>query len=252
MAVPLHAWSAVLLWGEKMEQLQNQRKRILIADDSPEIIEILSILLTAEGYELITATNGEDAVRLTDSSIDLIVLDVMMPLKSGFIACKEIREKTIAPILFLTAKDQDSDKSMAFSAGGDDFLSKPFSYPEFLNRVKSLLRRYYVYQGKAASPLETLHIDSLCIDLAQQCVTLEGHPVSLTSMEYRILLLMAQNRRKIFSAENIYESIWREPYFYTANNTAMVHILKLRKKIEKDYRNPCIIRTAWGKGYYIE
>lgn len=239
-----------------MIQQSNQKKRILIADDSPEIIEILTILLSSEGYDLVVARDGEEAVRLADSSIDLIVLDVMMPLKSGFIACKEIREKTVAPILFLTARGQDSDKSMGFSAGGDDYLSKPFSYSEFLARVKSLLRRYYVYQGKdAASPSsspEVLHISDLSIDIAGQQVWVDGRHVALTALEFRILLLMAQNRKKIFSAENLYESIWKEPYFYTANNTIMVHILKLRKKIERDHRNPQIIKTAWGKGYYIE
>ncbi|WP_324825409.1 response regulator transcription factor [Sinanaerobacter sp. ZZT-01] len=230
-----------------------QRKRILIADDSPEIIELLTILLDSEGYEVITATDGENAVKLVDDTIDLIVLDVMMPYKSGFIACKEIREKTIAPILFLTAKDSDSDKAIGFSAGGDDYLSKPFSYPEFLARVKSLLRRYYVYQGKQyKEESNTLCIDPLCIDLNEQKVFVEEKEIVLTALEYRILVLMAKNRKKIFTAQNLYESIWSEPYFYSANNTIMVHILKLRKKIESDYKNPKIIKTAWGKGYYVD
>lgn len=230
-----------------------QKKRILIADDSPEIIEILTILLNSEEYDVITAMNGEDAVNLVDDTIDLIVLDVMMPLKSGFIACKEIREKTIAPILFLTAKDNDSDKAIGFSAGGDDYLSKPFSYPEFLARVKSLLRRYYVYQGKQQTETnKNLCIDLLNIDLNKQQVTLDGKEILLTGLEYRILVLMAKNRKKIFTAQNLYESIWNEPYFYSANNTIMVHILKLRKKIESDYKEPKIIKTAWGKGYYVD
>lgn len=230
-----------------------QKKRILIADDSPEIIEILTILLESEDYEVVIATNGEEAVQMVDDTIDLIVLDIMMPLKSGFIACKEIREKSIAPILFLTAKDQDSDKSMGFSAGGDDYLSKPFSYPEFLTRVKSLLRRYYVYQGKQkTTDCNTLCIDLLYIDFIKQQVAVNGREIPLTGLEYRILILMAKNRKKIFSAQNLYESIWNEPYFYSANNTIMVHILKLRKKIEINYRDPQIIKTAWGKGYYID
>ncbi|OJT87541.1 DNA-binding response regulator, partial [Clostridioides difficile] len=123
-------------------------KKILVADDNPEIREIVEILLTGEGYEVIMATNGEEAVNLVDSTIDLIILDVVMPVKTGFVACNEIREKTTAPILFLTAKTQDSDKVIGFSAGGDDYLSKPFSYSELISRVKSLLRRYYIYQGK--------------------------------------------------------------------------------------------------------
>ncbi len=230
-----------------------QKKRILIADDSPEIIEILTILLDSEGYEVIVATDGEAAVALADETIDLIVLDVMMPLKSGFIVCKEIREKTIAPVLFLTAKDSDSDKAIGFSAGGDDYLSKPFSYSEFLARVKSLLRRYYVYQGKQYKEEgKNLCLDLLKIDLNEQKVFLEGKEIALTALEYRILILMAKNRKKIFTAQNLYESIWNEPYFYSANNTIMVHILKLRKKIEIDYKEPRIIKTAWGKGYYVD
>lgn len=230
-----------------------QKKRILIADDSPEIIELLTILLTSEDYEVVVAQNGEEAVQMADDTIDLIILDIMMPLKSGFIACKEIREKTIAPILFLTAKNLDSDKSMGFSAGGDDYLSKPFSYAEFLARVKSLLRRYYVYQGKKqVAPCDTLSIDFLMINFIKQQVFVDGREIMLTGLEYRILVLMAKNRKKIFSAQNLYESIWNEPYFYTANNTIMVHILKIRKKIELDYKDPKIIKTAWGKGYYID
>lgn len=226
---------------------------ILIADDSPEIIEILQILLTGEGYRVVTAVNGEEAVTLVDDTIDLIILDVMMPFKSGYIACSQIREKSMAPILFLTAKSQDSDKSMAFSAGGDDYLVKPFSYSELISRVKSLLRRYYVYQGKEALPKENkLELNQLRVDLNTQKVTVEGEEVFLTSREYGILTLLLQNRKKVFSSENIYESVWREPYSYSANNNIMVHIRNLRKKIEKNSQEPEYIRTVWGRGYYID
>lgn len=125
-------------------------RNILIADDNDEIREIVRILLESEGFNVSEAINGEDAVNKVNDNTDLIILDIMMPIKSGFKACIEIREKTSAPILFLTAKSQDSDKFMAFSAGSDDFLSKPFSYTELISRVKALLRRYYIYKGKEA------------------------------------------------------------------------------------------------------
>lgn len=229
------------------------QKKILVADDNPEIREIVEILLTGEGYEVVMATNGEEAVNLVDSTIDLIILDVVMPVKTGFVACNEIREKTTAPILFLTAKTQDSDKVIGFSAGGDDYLSKPFSYSELISRVKSLLRRYYIYQGKEKNrESNILQTKELCVNLDTQDVTLEGEPIFLTTIEYSILVLMLKNRKKVFSSENIYESIWDEQYFYTANNTIMVHIRNLRKKLEKDQKNPQYVKTAWGKGYYID
>lgn len=145
------------------------------------------------------ATNGEEAVNLVDSTIDLIILDVVMPVKTGFVACNEIREKTTAPILFLTAKTQDSDKVIGFSAGGDDYLSKPFSYSELISRVKSLLRRYYIYQGKEKErEPNILKTKELCVNLDTQDVTLNGEPVFLTTIEYSILILMLKNRKKFF------------------------------------------------------
>ncbi|MDS0526308.1 response regulator transcription factor [Clostridium sp. SHJSY1] len=227
--------------------------KILIADDNEEIREIVCVLLESEGYKVIEAINGQDAVNKVDESIDLIILDVMMPVKSGFKACLEIREKTSAPILFLTAKSQDSDKCMGFSVGSDDFLSKPFSYAELVSRVKALLRRYYIYKGKEKNDLTGLIIlDGLKINTTSTEVYIDEKEVILTEIEYNILLLMAKNRKKIFSAQNLYESVWKEPYFYSCNNTVMVHIRNLRSKIEPDPQNPKYIKTFWGKGYRIE
>ncbi|WP_088186838.1 response regulator transcription factor [Desulfosporosinus sp. FKA] len=228
-------------------------KNILIADDNDEIREVVRVLLESEGYHVIEAVDGQDAVCKIDESIDLIILDIMMPIKSGFKACVEIREKTSAPILFLTAKTQDSDKCMAFSAGSDDYLSKPFSYTELVSRVKALLRRYYVYKGKDRVDIpDLIDINGLTINISINEVIMDEEAVTLTNIEYRILLLMAQHRKKIFSAQNIYESVWQEPYFYTCNNTVMVHIRNLRSKLEKDPQNPKYIKTVWGKGYRIE
>lgn len=228
-------------------------KNILIADDNEEIREIVRVLLESEGYNVIEAADGEDAVIKVDENIDLIILDIMMPIKSGFKACVEIREKTSAPILFLTAKTQDSDKCMGFSSGCDDYLLKPFSYTELVSRVKALLRRYYVYKGKdKVEPTKFINIDELTINIISNEVLIDEKEVILTETEYKILLLMAQNKKKIFSAQNLYESVWKEPYFYSCNNTIMVHIRNLRRKLEKDPQNPKYIKTVWGKGYRIE
>ncbi|QXE21181.1 MULTISPECIES: response regulator transcription factor [Clostridium] len=228
-------------------------KNILIADDNEEIREIVRILLESEEYNVIEAADGEDAVIKVDESIDLIILDIMMPIKSGFKACVEIRKKTSAPILFLTAKTQDSDKCMGFSSGCDDYLSKPFSYTELVSRVKALLRRYYVYKGKdRVDSTEFININGLTINTISNEVSIDQEEVILTEIEYKLLLLMAQNRKKVFSAQNLYESVWEEPYFYSCNNTIMVHIRNLRRKLEKDPQNPKYIQTVWGKGYRVE
>ena len=226
---------------------------IMIADDDPDIREVVRILLESEGFRIVEAVDGDDAVSKIDPAIDLYILDVMMPGKSGYQVCRAIRAASTAPILFLTAKSQDGDKSMGFYSGGDDYLPKPFSYTELTARVKALLRRYYVYRGKESEESkEKIVIRDLVIDRQTCEVRLAGAEVQLTDIEYRMLLLMAENRRKVFSAQNLYESIWNEPYFYSCNNTIMVHIRNLRRKIEPDPDNPQYIKTVWGKGYRID
>lgn len=226
---------------------------IMIADDDPDIREVVRILLESEGFRIVEAVDGDDAISKIYPAIDLYILDVMMPGKSGYQVCRAIRAASTAPILFLTAKSQDGDKSMGFSSGGDDYLPKPFSYTELTARVKALLRRYYVYRGKESEESkEKIVIRDLVIDRQTCEVRLAGAEVQLTDIEYRMLLLMAENRRKVFSAQNLYESIWNEPYFYSCNNTIMVHIRNLRRKIEPDPDNPQYIKTVWGKGYRID
>ena len=226
---------------------------IMIADDDPDIREVVRILLESEGFRIVEAVDGDDAISKIDPAIDLYILDVMMPGKSGYQVCRAIRAASTAPILFLTAKSQDGDKSMGSSSGGDDYLPKPFSYTELTARVKALLRRYYVYRGKESEESkEKIVIRDLVIDRQTCEVRLAGAEVQLTDIEYRMLLLMAENRRKVFSAQNLYESIWNEPYFYSCNNTIMVHIRNLRRKIEPDPDNPQYIKTVWGKGYRID
>lgn len=229
-----------------------EKRKILVADDSEEIREILTILLEGDGYEVVLAENGAEAVEKAGQDISLVILDVNMPEKTGFSACAEIRKHSMAPILFLTARSQESDKVMGFSAGGDDYLSKPFSNAELLLRVRALIRRYCQY-GKEVKkePAHEIRIGELVIDTDKKLVMKQGKEILLTGTEYEILELLASNRKKIFSMENIYQAIWQDSYLGVSDNAIMVHIKNLRKKIETDSRNPEYIRTAWGKGYYI-
>lgn len=228
----------------------NTQNKILVVDDDTEIRQILEILFTGEGYEVITAQDGNEAVMKADDTIDLVILDVNMPGKSGFIVSTEIRRKSFVPILFLTAYSQDSDKTIGYSAGGDDYITKPFSHSELLLKVKSLLRRYHVYQPLAMIQASKIEIQGLTVDLETQTVLCEGKPISLTHTEYKILELLITHRKKIFSIDHIYSSVWQDDV--VGDSAVMVHIKNLRKKIETDTRNPKYIKTAWGKGYYID
>lgn len=228
-------------------------QKILFADDEPEIREVLRLLLNSEGYTAVEAANGQEVIKLMDDSVDLLILDVMMPSMSGYTVCAEVRKRSAVPILFLTAKSQDSDMTLGFSVGGDDYLVKPFSYNELINRVKAMLRRYYVYGAKQTEQRSIVCAHgNVEIDQSQCMVRLDGQEVVLTDTEYRILLLLASHPQKVFSIQNIYESVWNEPYFYTSNNTVMVHIRNIRRKLGDDPQNCHTIRTVWGKGYRIE
>ncbi len=237
--------------------MTQDKSHILIADDNPEIREIVRILLTGEGFFVMEAKDGASALaKIKTQSFDLIILDIMMPGMNGYETCQNIRSISNAPILFLSARTTDSDKILGFSSGGDDFLEKPFSYPELIGRTKALIRRYHVYQGKenrtAAPALEQISCRGLKIDFEREEAYQNGKHIDLTGTEYEMLKLLVLNRRQIFSAQRLYEAIWQEPYYYGANNTVMVHIRNLRQKIEKDPKNPAFIKTAWGKGYHVD
>lgn len=228
------------------------KAKILVVDDDAQIREVIRILLESEGCEIVEADNGARAVELTDETIELIIMDIMMPGMSGIQACEAIRANYLTPILFLTAKSTDTDKVIGFSAGGDDYLVKPFSYTELLSRVKALLRRCYQYSGAAKStPAQIIYIHDLQIDLEKKRVLKEDKEVELTEIEYQILVLLASNRQKVFSVQNIYESVWNEPYFSSSNNTVTVHIRNLRKKLEPDLRESKYIQNVWGRGYRV-
>lgn len=235
--------------------MENEKIRILIADDEKEIRDVLTMLLTAEGFEVIAAADGKEAAELADASIDLYILDVNMPAMSGFAAGAEIRKHFYAPIMFLTAYSGESDKLMGFSAGADDYMVKPFSNTELLIRVKALLRRSREYSMagqavSAAAPENEIRYKDLILDLDSQSVRKEGEVTVLTYTEYKILELFLSHPKKIYSLDNIYQSIWDEDA--VGDSTIMVHIKNLRKKLGDSSRNPKYIRTAWGKGYYVE
>lgn len=233
------------------------KNKILIADDEKEILEILRLLLTGEGYEVITAQNGQEVLDQADDTIDLYILDVNMPVMTGFVAGAELRKKYDAPIIFLTAYSGESDKVMGFSIGADDYIVKPFSNLELLLRVRALFRRM---QGSSRKKVEEDQIEEknsseirfkdLILDLDNQSIRKNGEVIVLTYTEFKILELFITHPKKIYSLENIYQSIWEEEA--VGDSTIMVHIKNIRKKIGDNSRNPIYIKTAWGKGYYVD
>ena len=228
----------------------NDAIRILVADDEPDIRNVLNLLLTAHGYTVDEAENGLRAVDMVQSTeYDLIIMDIMMPGMSGTDACAQIRRVTKAPVLFLTAKDQDADQSAAFSSGGDDYLVKPFSKTTLFLHVEALLRRYRIYRGKGDSPTV---IDSLEINCERGIVRKNGVQIEMTKTESELLKFLVAHRGEPVSARTLYENVWSEKFLPASANTVMVHILKLRKKLEDDPANPTLIRTVWGKGYQID
>ena len=231
-------------------------RKIMIIEDDEDIREGVRILLESEQYLVMEAENGAQGLELLEPDVSLIILDIMMPGMSGIRTCEEIRKISNVPILFLTAKAQESDKLLGLMAGGDDYLPKPFSYAELLGRVKALIRRYTVYMGSSVIPEERQeeYIEQSGIRISKffNEVFVDGEEKELSNIEYQMLLLLMRHKGKTFSAQNLYESIWNEPYFYSCNSTVMVHIRKLRMKIEKDPKNPRYIRTLWGKGYRFE
>ncbi len=232
--------------------MKNEKKYILIADDEKEIRDILKLLLTGEGYEVLAAENGKEVISFASPEIDLYILDVNMPELSGFMAAAEIRKNYDAPIIFLTAYSTESDKVMGFSAGADDYIVKPFSNMELLMRVKAILRR----SSPATSmqmpkiPKNQIMFGDLILDQDNQSVLRENQVITLTYTEFKILELLVTHKKKIYSLDNIYQSIWEEEP--VGDSAIMVHIKNIRKKIGDDSRNPRYIKTAWGKGYYVE
>ena len=225
--------------------------RILVVDDEPDIRRICRILLENSGYTVLEAATGLEAVETIRRcpEIDLILMDIMMPDLDGYDACSRLRACSTAPVLFLTAKTQENDKRRAYDAGGDDYLAKPFSHAELMMKVESLLRRYRVYKGKINGKI--LRQD-IVLDEENRRVLRDGAAVELTETEFSILQYLAAQKGKVVSVNDIYENVWHEKYMPASNNTVMVHIVNLRKKLERNPAEPRLIRTVWGKGYQID
>lgn len=232
--------------------MRDERNKILVADDEKDIRDILKLLLLGENCEVITAENGKEVVEMASEDIDLYILDVNMPEMTGFMAAAEIRRKYDTPIIFLTAYSGESDKVMGFSVGADDYVVKPFSNIELLMRVKAILRRTAREEAQPVEEVATNQIlfKDLKLDLDRQAIIRGEEIISLTYTEFKILELFVKNKKKIFSLDNIYQSIWEEEA--VGDSAIMVHIKNIRKKIGDDSRNPKYIKTAWGKGYYVE
>ena len=224
---------------------------VLIVEDDQDIMEVITILLRREGFGVLQAKTGQEALDRIGDTPDLIILDVMLPDIDGYEVCRRIRKVSLVPVLFLTAKGGLHEKTEGLDAGGDDYLVKPFFQEELLARIRALLRRYQEYRGKEQQEPEEQYLEAGGIRVSMDFneVTKNGKTIEMTDIEYRILKLLMQYRNKIFSIQNIYESVWEKPYYYDANNTVMVHIRRLRMAIEDDPRHPAYIRTEWGRGY---
>ncbi len=230
-------------------------RRVLIVDDDREIAELIEIYLKNEGLSTMLAHDGEEAVEAFErEQPDLVVLDIMMPKMDGLEVCRRIRKAGAVPIpiLMLSAKAEDMDKIMGLMTGADDYMVKPFNPLELVARVKSLLRRSYQYNPAAGGRQEehALQIGPLRIDKSTHSVQTEGRALHLTSTEFGILHLLASSPGRVFSAEEIFQQVWKEKYF-ESNNTVMVHISKLREKLELETGDK-LISTVWGVGYKIE
>jgi len=224
--------------------------KILVADDAKDIRDVVRIMLENAGYEVIFAINGKEAVEKYDESISLVILDVMMPKLSGIDACAKIREMADVPILFLTAKSAESDMVEGFEAGGDDYLTKPFSSTELLLRVKALLKRPHM-KNTGDNNDSQIVIQDIVLDKELQQVLRDGETIPLTEIEYRILLLLASNRNRIFTAKEIYENVWKEAFLPNSTNTVMVHIRNIRKKLGDTGPTPKYLHNSWGRGYRV-
>lgn len=226
---------------------------ILVVDDDREIVRSLGKLLEREGYGVKKAYDGKEALDLLLSeTIHLIILDVMMPQLNGLSALMKIREKNNIPVIMLSARTEESDKVIGLSMGADDYVTKPYNTAELMARIRSQLRRYFSL-GSALSQNDgdTLKNGSLLLDRNTKQVTVDGAPVKLTATEFKILELLMEHPGYVFSAEQIYSRVWKEDA-YAEEKTVMVHIRRIREKIEIDPKNPKYLKVVWGIGYKIE
>lgn len=227
--------------------------KILVCDDDKEIVEAIEIYLTQDGHQVLEAYDGIEAVEiLKKESVDLLIMDIMMPRMDGIRATLKIREKHNIPIIILSAKSEDADKILGLNIGADDYITKPFNPLELVARVKSHLRRYMQLGSTAIKESEAIYtVGGLAINDELKEVTVDGEPVKLTPLEYNILLLLVKHQGKVFSIDQIYENIWNENAV-GVDNTVAVHIRHIREKIEINPKEPRYLKVVWGVGYKIE
>ena len=227
--------------------------KILVCDDDKDIVEAIDIYLTQEGYEVLKAYDGDEAIKVLKSNeVDLLIMDVMMPRLDGIRATLKIRENMSLPIIILSAKSEDADKILGLNIGADDYMTKPFNPLELVARVKSQLRRYTQLGSTARSDNQSeFRTGGLVIRDDLKEVTVDGEKVKLTPIEYNILLLLVKNQGKVFSINQIYENIWNEEAI-GADNTVAVHICHIREKIEINPKEPRYLKVVWGVGYKVE
>ena len=229
---------------------------ILIVDDNREIVDSLGKLLAIEGYEILTAYDGMEALSVLEKSQpDLILLDVMMPRLNGLSALMKIRESHNIPAIMLSAKTEESDKVSGLLLGADDYIEKPYNPAELLARVQAQLRRYKAYGGShpaAEQKADEIVNGGLTLDMRQKLLFVDGEAVRLTATEYKITELLMRHIGQVFSAAQIYENVWNENADFSVENTVMVHIRHIREKIEIDPRNPKYLKVVWGVGYKID
>lgn len=225
---------------------------ILVCDDDKEIVDAIQIYLNTEGYNVIKAYNGHEALQIVkEREVHLILLDIMMPMMDGIRATMKLRESNnIIPIILLTAKSEDCDKVLGLNIGADDYITKPFNPLEMIARVKSALRRY-TQLGSLSENKNIYSSGGLVIDDEAKEVTVDGESIKLTPIEYNLLKLLVKNKGKVFSISEIYEQIWNEPS-YGADNIVAVHIRHIREKIEINSKDPKYLKVAWGIGYKVE
>ena len=227
--------------------------KILVCDDDKEIVEAIEIYLTQDGHQVLEAYDGIEAVEiLKKESVDLLIMDIMMPRMDGLRATLKIREKHNIPIIILSAKSEDADKILGRNSGADDYITKPFNPLELVARVKSHLRRYMQLGSTTIKESEAVYtVGGLAINDDLKEVTVDGEPVKLTPIEYNILLLLVKHQGKVFSIDQIYENIWNENAV-GVDNTVAVHIRHIREKIEINPKEPRYLKVVWGVGYKIE
>lgn len=226
---------------------------ILVSDDDKEIVDAIDIYLSQEGYHILKAYDGLQAIEIMKKEeVHLILLDIMMPNLDGIRATRKIRETSSVPIIMLSAKSEDVDKILGLNIGADDYITKPFNPLELIARVKSQLRRYTQLGNLATEEKEAVYVcGGLVVNDDLKTVTVDGEPVKLTPIEYNILVLLIKNQGKVFSIEQIYENIWNEDAI-GADNTVAVHIRHIREKIEINPKDPRYLKVVWGVGYKVE